>query len=90
MPADATYIFTNPMTSRAMPEEELTTRYKAFCRQEGRTDERVFHAPSVHEALEMAFCLAKEGNPLVYVGGSTYLVSEAVREMGETKSLQGF
>ena len=64
-----------------MPEEELTSRYKAFCREAGRPEDRVFHAPSVREALEMAFALDNEGYPLIYIGGSTYLVSE---------SLQGF
>ena len=81
MPSEATYIFTNPKTRRAMPEEELTSRYKAFCREHGRPDSRIFHTPSVREALEMAFAIDKEGSPLIYIGGSTYLVSE---------SLQGF
>ena len=90
MPPEATYIFTNPQTRRAMPEEELTSRYKAFCREQGRTEDRIFHTPSVREALKMAFDIDKEGSPLIYVGGSTYLVSEAVRVMGESKTLQGF
>ncbi len=90
MPSGATYIFTNPKTRRAMPVEELTARYKAFCEEEGRPDDKVFHTPSVHMALRKAFGLDKGGNPLIYVGGSTYLVSEAVREMGGSKSLQGF
>ena len=90
MPSGATYIFTNPETRRALPEEELTSRYKAFCREEGRPEENIFHAPSVTDALDMAFGLAREGNPLIYVGGSTYLVSEAVRIMGDPNSLQGF
>ena len=90
MPSGATYIFTNPLTKRAMPEEELTSRFKAFCKEEGRPEDRIFHSPSVREALEMAFGIDKEGSPLIYVGGSTYLVSEAVRVMGESKTLQGF
>ena len=90
MPSGATYIFTNPLTKRAMPEEELTSRFKAFCKEEGRPEDRIFHSPSVREALEMAFDVDKEGSPLIYVGGSTYLVSEAVRVMGESKTLQGF
>ena len=79
MPSGATYIFTNPQTSRALPEEELTSRYKAFCRNEGRPEDKVFHTPSVREALDQALAIDKEGNPIIYVGGSTYLVSEAVR-----------
>ena len=79
MPSGTTYIFTNPQTSRALPEEELTSRYKAFCRNEGRPEDKVFHTPSVREALDQALAIDKEGNPIIYVGGSTYLVSEAVR-----------
>ncbi|MBR4756354.1 MAG: bifunctional folylpolyglutamate synthase/dihydrofolate synthase [Bacteroidales bacterium] len=78
MPEDATYIFTSPGTRRALPEEKLTAAYKDFCAREGRPVEKVFGFPSVREALEKAFSLAKEGNSLIYVGGSTYLVSEVV------------
>lgn len=97
MPVDATYIFTNPETHRALPESELTARYKAFCSAEGRPVNRIYEAPSVRQALSMAITLAKQtsrkpesarfGFPLIFVGGSTYLVSEAVQIL---KSLQGF
>ena len=84
MPRDATYIFTNPKIARALPEKELTARYLDFCARTGRGKARVYDAADVKSALSIAFSLAKaaerEGapEPLVFVGGSTYLVSEAV------------
>lgn len=95
IPADATCIFTNPEIHRALPEKELTARYRAFCVAEGRPANRIYDAPDVRGALSMAINLARETSrkpegagfafPLIYVGGSTYLVSEAVQIL---KSLQ--
>jgi dihydrofolate synthase/folylpolyglutamate synthase len=97
MPEDATYIFTNPEIHRALPESELTSRYKAFCSTEGRPVNRVYEAETVRKALSMAITLAKQTSrktdssraafPLIFIGGSTYLVSEALQIL---KSLQGF
>ena len=89
IPADATCIFTNPEIHRALPEKELTERYRAFCSENGRPVNRIYDAPNVRKALSMAINLARETSrkpdnsrfcfPLIYVGGSTYLVSEAVQ-----------
>ena len=89
IPADATCIFTNPEIHRALPEKELTERYRAFCAANGRSVNRIYDAPNVRRALSMAINLARETSrkpdssrfcfPLIYVGGSTYLVSEAVQ-----------
>ncbi len=95
IPADATCIFTNPEIHRALPEKELTGRYRAFCAANGRSVNRIYDAPNVRQALSMAINIARETSrkpdssrfcfPLIYVGGSTYLVSEAVQIL---KSLQ--
>jgi len=95
IPADATCIFTNPEIHRALPEKELTARYRAFCATNGRSVNRIYDASDVRQALSMAINLARETSrmpdsarfcfPLIYVGGSTYLVSEAVQIL---KSLQ--
>ena len=97
MPEDATYIFTNPEIHRALPESELTSRYKAFCSAEGRPVNRIYEAETVRKALSMAITLAKQTSrktdssraafPLIFIGGSTYLVTEALQIL---KSLQGF
>ena len=90
MPTCATYIFTNPKTKRAMPEEDLTSAYKSYCSSSGRPGDRILSAPSVEEALKLAYDLAKEGKPLIYLGGSTYLVSEAVEILTSQGKVQGF
>ncbi len=92
IPADATCIFTNPETHRALPEKELTERYRAFCAASGRPLNRIYDAPDVRQALSMAIGLARETSrkpdssrfcfPLIFIGGSTYLVSEAVQILG--------
>ena len=89
IPADATCIFTNPEIHRALPEKELTARYRTFCSANGRSTNRIYDASDVRQALSMAINLARETSrkpdssrfcfPLIYVGGSTYLVSEAVQ-----------
>ncbi|MGN1216212.1 MAG: bifunctional folylpolyglutamate synthase/dihydrofolate synthase, partial [Candidatus Cryptobacteroides sp.] len=84
MPQGATYIFTNPSISRSLPEKELTSRYLDFCSRTGRNKARVHDAPDPRTALGMAFSLARAAerkdapDPLIFVGGSTYLVSEVV------------
>ena len=78
MPEDATYIFTNPATSRALPEKELTDIFRNYYLERGKPVDRIHDAPSVREAVLMALDLAKNTKALIYLGGSTYLVSEAV------------
>ncbi len=90
MPTCATYIFTNPKTKRALSEEDLTAAYKSYCSSSGRPVDRILSAPSVEKAIDLAFDLAKEGKPLIYLGGSTYLVSEAVEILTSQGKVQGF
>ena len=92
MPEDATYFFTAPETSRALPAGELTRRYRDFCTAQGRSTARVYEAESVRDAVRMAVMLAQNldqqmsrsasaSKPipsLVYIGGSTFVVSEAI------------
>ena len=90
MPADATYIFTAPQTARALPAGELLKRYTAF--QGGRPSLRTYAADSVRQAVQMALQLAqtlsqqtnrsasasKPVPPLVFIGGSAFVVAEAL------------
>ncbi|MGN0202820.1 MAG: bifunctional folylpolyglutamate synthase/dihydrofolate synthase [Candidatus Cryptobacteroides sp.] len=84
MPQNATWIFTNPGIARSLPAKELAARYLDFCTRTGRSKARVHEAADVRTALNMAFSLARAAErrgapePLVFVGGSTYLVSEAM------------
>ena len=90
MPADATYIFTAPQTARALPAAELLKRYTAF--QGGKPSLRAYAADTVRQAVQMALQLAqtlsqqtnrsasaaKPVPPLVFIGGSAFVVAEAL------------
>ena len=79
MPEDATYIFTQASGKRALAASVICEKYKAFCESVGRSSGDVFCCESVASAMVKAeeLALAVPGS-LVYVGGSTYVVSEAV------------
>lgn len=88
MPENATYIFTQAHGKRALAADSVRERYLAFCAEAGRKTENVHCCGTVIEAMDHAFKLAAsmkeaDGNacPLIYVGGSTYVVSEAVAAM---------
>ena len=90
MPVDATYIFTAPQTARALPAGELLKRFTAF--QGGKPSLRAYAADSVRQAVQMAMQLAqtlsrqtnrsasasKPVPPLVFIGGSAFVVAEAL------------
>ena len=86
MPVDATYIFTAPDTARALPASEILKRYTAAGRG------RAYAADTVRQAVQMALQLAqnlseqtnrsasaaKPAPPLVFIGGSAFVVAEAL------------
>ena len=88
--ADATYIFTAPQTSRALPADDILKRFTAF--QGGKPSLRAYSAPTVRQAVQMAMQLAqtlsgqtsrsasadKPVPPLVFIGGSAFVVAEAL------------
>ena len=85
MPEDAIYVFTQAQGKRALPASEVYEKYQTFCTEAGRDAGEVHVAGSVAEALSLAHEIASrlkssdpESRPLIYVGGSTYVVSEAV------------
>ena len=83
MPEDAVYVFTQAQGKRALAAESIRDRYDAFCKENGRSPKNVYCSGTVVDAVSLAYRLAETvkeagGRPLVYVGGSTYVVSEAV------------
>ena len=85
MPEDAVYVFTQAQGKRALPAEEARDRYLSYCAETGRPTGDVHCCGTVIEAVRHACRLAaliKESDPdalpLIYIGGSTYVVSEAV------------
>ncbi len=85
MPQDAIYVFTQAQGKRALPAENIRDRYLAFCEENTRVIGRIYCAGTVIEAMKNAYEIAAgivaadpDAHPLIYVGGSTYVVSEAV------------
>ena len=85
MPRDAIYVFTQAQGKRALPAENIRDRYLTFCEENSRSIDRVHCAGTVVEAMNLAYEIASgivaadpHARPLIYVGGSTYVVSEAV------------
>lgn len=90
MPEDAEYVFTCAQGKRALGADEVLNRYLAFCKESGRSSEGVHVAGTVADAVTKAMEIAagkKEADstsaPVIYVGGSTYVVSEAVAFLGK-------
>ena len=79
LPEQAVCVFTQANSKRALPAEKIKEKYLAFCSENGRKNGDVHVTSSVHDALSLSKQLAAgETAPLVYIGGSTYVVSEAV------------
>lgn len=85
MPEDAEYVFTQAQGKRALQVDEVVARYTAFCELSGRETRGIHAAGTVVEAVRLALELAAaskagtpDARPLIYIGGSTYVVSEAV------------
>ena len=85
MPQNAAYIFTQAQSKRALPADMIYEKYAAFCNESGRTLENVYIRDNVSGAVALAKEIAQKctaddqsAKPLIYIGGSTYVVSEAV------------
>lgn len=80
LPSEAHYVFTSTPGPRALPAESLAQKYAAYCAEEGIScaSYQVEQDPS--KAMQMALEAASGMNePLIYVGGSTYVVAEIIR-----------
>lgn len=80
-PENATWIFTTPKTKRAEPASRILERYSAYCKKVGRSVSRLYVQDSVRDAVALALKTASSygGRPLIYIGGSTFVVSEATK-----------
>ncbi len=86
MPEGARYILAAPAIPRALPAEELKAQLAEL-----RPDLALETAPSVasavERALEMAGILSAENRPapFIYIGGSTFVVTEAIEYFNARK-----
>ncbi len=74
MPRRASYIFTTPKTLRARPAEDILARFLSY-RSSSRPDAQAI--PDVAAAVAQAMKIAGTGG-LIYIGGSTFAVAEAI------------
>ena len=75
LPEDAVYVFTQAHSRRALAAEIIREKYIGA----GKTAKAIYVRDNVAEAVKLARELAAGyPDPLIYIGGSTYVVSEAV------------
>ena len=72
MPSEAIWIAVAPDTPRAMKADVLYDRLSASL------PGRVLFGGSVADGIALASGLVKDNNTLIYIGGSTFVVSEAI------------
>ena len=83
LPSDARYIFTQTQGSRAMPAGQLRELMDSSRRERGKADAGITDSVavgSVAEAVDMAMREAGPSN-LVFIGGSSYVVAEAIAHL---------
>lgn len=73
MPCDASYVFVTPDTPRALPSQEIAARFS-----ESVPGAVVRCFDSVADGIASVLASAAEDD-LIYVGGSTFVVSDAVK-----------
>jgi dihydrofolate synthase/folylpolyglutamate synthase len=79
LPEEAVCVFTQANSKRALAAEKIKEKYLTYCSETGRAAGDVYVTSAVTEALALSGKLAAgEIAPFVYIGGSTYVVSEAV------------
>lgn len=87
MPEGAVYVFTQAHGKRALSSEAVVQKYLTHCSETGKPAGEVHCVPDVKEARVFAESLASAiveadpaARPLIYIGGSTYVVSEALAD----------
>ena len=85
IPEYAVCIFTQARSRRALEAEKIRDKYLNFCAETSRSAAQVYVVEDVPSAVSVARQMAGEivgkdasARPLIYIGGSTYIVSEAI------------
>ena len=80
LPVQAHSVFTSAPGPRALPAEILAQKYADYCSQAGVSCSPYHVEQNPVEAMKLALEAASDMNdPLIYVGGSTYVVAEVIR-----------
>ncbi len=84
-PSADVYVFTQAQGKRALSADRICNKYLEFCSQTGRVAGDVRCSDSVADAVTLSFDIASgirkedsSARPYIYIGGSTYVVSEAM------------
>lgn len=84
MPEGAQYVFTKAEGKRALEAQAIADKYVEFCDGMGRSKDNIYVVPDVRKAVDEALRLSSnEAAPIIYIGGSTYVVSEAVEYLSK-------
>ena len=84
LPAEAHYVFTSAPGARALPAEALAQKYVAYCAEKEIQCAQYQVEQDPSKAIKVALEIASDMNePLIYVGGSTYVVAEVMRSNSE-------
>ncbi len=77
MPREATWLFVTPDTPRALPSGKILEKFRSWFSSRGLPSPNASDAGTVDEAIRLALKkITRKG--LIYIGGSTFVVSEAV------------
>lgn len=93
MPLEATYVFVAPEGERALPAEDILSAFRQFLYSRGESSPRAYAAGTVRSGVQMAINLAqtysedtnrsasatKPAPVLIFIGGSTFVVAEAMK-----------
>lgn len=84
LPTQARYVFTSAPGPRALPAEALAQKYVAYCAEKEIQCAQYQVEQDPSKAIKVALEIASDMNePLIYVGGSTYVVAEVMRSNSE-------
>lgn len=84
MPEGAQYVFTKAEGKRALEAQAIADKYVEFSDGMGRSKDNIYVVPDVRKAVDEALRLSSnEAAPIIYIGGSTYVVSEAVEYLSK-------
>ena len=90
MPLDARYVFTQAASKRALAADAIKDKLVSYCTSKGEGIPQVDVVSAVADAVAFAKELASRlvaadpsAVPLIYIGGSTYVVSEAIISLSQ-------
>lgn len=89
MPTEARYVFVTPHTARALAADRILARLRAWRENAGLPCENLSACDRVSEAVERLMAEAAP-DALIYIGGSTFVVTEALQTPSFHKGLPNF